>query len=212
MRRSATAFSVLVLAAAAAASASGVANAQATAMIISGHTPLCLDVTGANRNAGAFVGTFFCNGSPAQQFNKDGSGRIHVYGNGSNLCLNAAGSRPANGDRLIIWPCNDGANEKFSFNGNRLIGIAGRCVGIKDGWKWILGTVVMWTCLPNAPEQTWAALGVTGPQFSFGGNVLADLTRYFPLRNAAVGNAAFTMPIGNNLANVTPLVNAAPFR
>lgn len=73
----------------------------------------CMDVSHGDRNGA--VQQYDCNGTAAQQWTTDGSHRI-ISGIDNSLCLNISGGAGNNGDKLILWNCNEnGGNEHFLF-------------------------------------------------------------------------------------------------
>jgi hypothetical protein len=197
---------IILAACATMVAAAGRAGAQS--MIVSGHVPLCMDVANAKRDAGTPLITFFCNGGANQQFTISRAGEVRVYG---DRCLDASGGKGNDGDKVIIWSCTGAANQKWRVARNQLVGINNKCMDIKNGSILPWGEVILYKCT-GGNNQKWGSLTMRG-----GGTVpLQDMGKYKALsdavvRQAQLTNAApFTMPIGNNVAQVTPLNNSTP--
>lgn len=75
----------------------------------------CLDVTGGNIRKGATLQSYECNGTVAQDFEWTPNGEIKI----GNLCVEANGSRGKNGDRIGLWACNGGENQRWKIEGVR---------------------------------------------------------------------------------------------
>ncbi|GIG41780.1 glycoside hydrolase family 16 protein [Cellulomonas phragmiteti] len=73
----------------------------------------CLDVAGGATRAGTQVQLWACNGTKAQQWRFDAStGALRNPQSGK--CLDAKGGLPlSDGQRVIIWTCHGGANQRW---------------------------------------------------------------------------------------------------
>ena len=60
------------------------------------------------------------------------------------------------GDELVLWQCNGGANQRWRWNSNRLVGINGLCADLKGGDGHWFGNqpAIVWQC-SGASNQTW---------------------------------------------------------
>ena len=191
----------------------GPAKARGQASIVSQLNGYCIDVSQT------WLRTQFCNGSDNQKFSLNTrSGEMRTQG---NRCVGVGDSHGQNNDRLIAWTCDGSANQKWRVDGNQIKGINGRCWDIRNASLLTNGELQIWNCW-GPPNQHWGAFNtnqrVTYPPLT-AGNILGVIIKTI----ASFGSNSFTMPIGNNLkgavfqltgaaplANVTPLVNAAP--
>lgn len=177
--------------------------------VISAHTPLCMDVAYANQKNGAVLGTWPCHSGANQKFELKRNGEIRVYG---NKCVDALGAKGNRGDRIGIWDCNGGANQKWVVTGNGEIkGINNRCIDIKSGWRVPGGELILWDC-NGQTNQKWQSIQFQKTVPAQNANIIpANQQQDLVLKmQRANGKASFTMPIGNNLANVTPLTQVTP--
>jgi hypothetical protein len=120
------------------------------------HSGLCLDVWGARRDAGTPVALYPCHDGWNQQFTRDSSSRIVVYG---DMCLDAAGGDGRNGDQLIIFPCHGGANQRWRIlPSGEIKGMNNRCLDV-DGRISAAGSKVqLWDCNDQS-HQRWLYRG-----------------------------------------------------
>lgn len=84
-----------------------------TITIASGN--LCIEYAGSG-GAGAIVQQNSCNGSsPNQQWNFNaGDGSIRPQSD-NNLCMDVTGNNNSNGATIMIFACNGGTNQKWTF-------------------------------------------------------------------------------------------------
>ncbi len=177
---------------------------SAAVQIVSGNTPLCLNVSGAKRDNGTRLITWFCGSDANMQFTLTPKGEIRVYGK----CVDATGGKGNNGDKIQIWDCNGGAAQKWTrTNKGEIKGVKGKCLDIKDRSILPWGELELWDC-NGGNNQKWAAVTARASySLSKGNNFPGKLSTQISQSN---GQSSFTMPIGNNLANVTPLTQIAP--
>jgi Ricin-type beta-trefoil lectin domain len=132
-------------------------NVPQPVMIASGQGPgQCLDITGMSRSAEAPLQMYACTGTDNQRFSyHPETQELRAY-NDSSMCLDASSGLGRDGDRLIIWPCNGDANQKWTFNlqNGEIRGVNGKCV---DANRAVVanGTAVqIWSC-NGGSNQYW---------------------------------------------------------
>src|SRR5437867_12804297 len=82
------------------------ARAEAQTRIISGLIPYCVSAAGGNSNAGTALVTWFCTSGADESFTLTSNGEIHVF----DKCVDVAGAKGNDGDRIVISACNGAAN------------------------------------------------------------------------------------------------------
>ncbi|MFF1630667.1 ricin-type beta-trefoil lectin domain protein, partial [Streptomyces sp. NPDC058272] len=89
-----------------------------------------------------------------QTFTYTARSELVVYG---NKCLDAYNSGTANGTKVVLWDCNGGTNQKWTFNsgGTLTNNVSGLCLdAINNGTA--NGTLIdLWTC-NGGTNQQWS--------------------------------------------------------
>lgn len=76
------------------------------------YKPRCLEVRNAKRGAAVQVGE--CHGLNNQRWRLD-AGRIRgMFGKLRNMCVDVRGANDRSGTRLILWPCHNRSNQKWT--------------------------------------------------------------------------------------------------
>ncbi|WP_081837509.1 RICIN domain-containing protein [Xanthobacter sp. 91] len=75
-------------------------------------------------------------------------------GHASNLCLDVKGGLDqSNGTSIIVFPCNGGDNQSFTFMGDGTIRAGRRCVDISGGAARAGDRVIIYSCNGGANQQ-----------------------------------------------------------
>lgn len=139
---------------AAAVLASGLpAAAAAGAFQVAGYAGKCADDTGNSASPGTAVQAWSCNGGKAQQWMFTAGELRH-----GSLCMNARGGA-RNGAPVILWRCDDAANENWVYSsaagGRYFLRASGLCLD-DPGFSRRDGTrLVVWRCNGGA-NQRWS--------------------------------------------------------
>lgn len=135
-----------------------------TYMLENGATNVCLAVNApANPTSysnGVTVVQRTCNvGQKNQWWSWDRSTfYFHTYLN-QFMCLDEDSNHNVDGDKIQIWSCGSGANQRWSWNDNYSWALQnhwnGKCAdadvyNLHDG-----GPITAWGCVPNKPNQMW---------------------------------------------------------
>jgi hypothetical protein len=96
-----------------------------------------------------------------------GAGTTIIRGVGSNRCLDVPNSSTANGTQTVIWDCNGGGNQSWTFTAGRQLMVYGnKCLDVA-GRSTVAGAKVqIWDCT-GAANQQWNIAGdgtITGVQ------------------------------------------------
>ena len=73
-----------------------------------------------------------------------------------DLCLAVSNSNRENGARVVLWPCNNGTNQRWEINsdGHILSALNGKCVDIsKHNATAKLANIHMWDCHGQVNQQ-----------------------------------------------------------
>jgi len=125
-----------------------------TGPVTSGIAGKCLDDFNSSTNPGAEVDIWSCNGTAAQSWTWNLTGRT-VTVNG--LCLDVAGQHTTPGTPVDLWPCDGIANQQWTEGANgALVGVqSGLCLD-DPGFSSTDGTALeIWTCNGGA-NQNWS--------------------------------------------------------
>jgi len=124
-------------------------------MLQSNFSGRCIDIPGAQANAGALLQMWDCNGSDAQKWAFQSDGTLRAMGK----CMDPAGGALANGTRIQLADCNTNPVQRFTLTSARtLVNVSsGRCVDIKD-WIGSNGAALqLWDCAGTA-NQIWCKI------------------------------------------------------
>jgi hypothetical protein len=100
----------------------------------------CMDLKAANAVNGNRVWLYHCNGTPAQSWYLDSSGRIHS-GVNCNKCLEAGRSGTLY-TKMFVWDCHNGMHQRWTLQSDgrirnkayaKYIGVASGCSGVDSG-------------------------------------------------------------------------------
>ena len=110
----------------------------------------CLDVAWGDRENGAGVWLWDCNGTAAQEW--------WIYPNGEirtkwNKCLSLSGGSGAEGTPLVIWDCHGGSDQKWT-PGFDIRSFSGRCLTVSSGGE--LGSVAVISTCAGSAGQLWS--------------------------------------------------------
>jgi hypothetical protein len=129
--------------------------ASGATMLQSNFSGRCIDIPGAQANAGARLQMWDCNGSDAQKWSFPSDGTVRAMGK----CMDPAGGALANGTPVQLADCNANPVQRFTLTAARtLVNVSsGRCVDIKD-WVGSNGAALqLWDCAGTA-NQIWGKL------------------------------------------------------
>ncbi|GAA2274301.1 RICIN domain-containing protein [Glycomyces scopariae] len=114
----------------------------------------CLDVSAQSQANGATTQLWDCHDGANQQWTRNASRQITVYG---GKCLDAEGAATAPGTRVIIWDCHSGANQQWNVNANGTVtGVAsGLCLATSGGGT-ANGTLVVLASCNGSSAQQWS--------------------------------------------------------
>ncbi|MEU4215149.1 RICIN domain-containing protein [Actinoplanes sp. NPDC026623] len=129
--------------------------APGATMLQSNFSGRCIDIPGAQANAGALLQMWDCNGSVAQEWAFPSDGTVRAMGK----CMDPAGGALANGTPIQLADCNANPVQRFTLTSARtLVNVSsGRCVDIKD-WVGSNGAALqLWDCAGSA-NQIWGRL------------------------------------------------------
>ena len=100
------------------------------------------------------------------------AGELRLRGHASNLCLDVKGGLDQpNGTSIIVFPCNGGDNQSFTFMGDGTIRAGRRCVDISGGAARAGDRVIIYSCNGGANQQ-WR-VGANGEIICFGRTICA---------------------------------------
>lgn len=112
----------------------------------------CLTIAHFNRENGAGLHMYDCNGSDSQRWSWDGS-LLRSDLNGK--CLDASFGNGDNGAMINMFDCHGEPAQQWYRNGGELRSRTGnRCLTIPGGNWWTGAAVVLWDCT-TAREQQW---------------------------------------------------------
>jgi len=77
-----------------------------------------------------------------------------IRGVGSNRCLDDPNSSTTNGVQLIIWDCNGGNNQRWTYTGSRQLQVLGKCLDGANGQTSNGTKAVIGDC-NGQPSQQW---------------------------------------------------------
>ena len=127
---------------------------EAPTVLAAQHAPgQCLDMD--NNSMGENVILWQCWPGWNQNFQtRPAQGSAVQITLGGYNCLTSPGT---NGERVTMQLCDSGrAAQNWTINGTRIIDSAGLCLDAYGGNR-VNGTwVILWTCVPDAKNQTWA--------------------------------------------------------
>jgi hypothetical protein len=129
--------------------------ASGATMLQSNFSGRCIDIPGAQANAGALLQMWDCNGSDAQKWAFQPDGTLRAMGK----CMDPAGGALANGTPIQLADCNANPVQRFTLTSARtLVNVSsGRCVDIKD-WNGSNGAALqLWDCAGTA-NQIWGKI------------------------------------------------------
>jgi len=96
-----------------------------------------------------------------------GTGTAVVRGVGSNRCLDVPDHATANGTRTVIWDCNGGNNQSWTYtSGKQLMVYGNKCLDVANSSTTAGAAVQIWDCT-GATNQQWNINGngtITGVQ------------------------------------------------
>jgi hypothetical protein len=96
-----------------------------------------------------------------------GTGTGVVRGVGSNRCLDVPDHATANGTRTVIWDCNGGSNQSWTYtSGKQLMVYGNKCLDVANSSTSAGAAVQIWDCT-GAANQQWNLNGngtITGVQ------------------------------------------------
>ncbi len=119
--------------------------------------------TGCLTATGTAAGTAVTIGACDTAWTTTATGEIRTTIGGVTRCLDAAAGGTANGTPLILWPCQNSANQRFAHTGKAITGTqSGRCVDLRGGATAAGTPTVLWDCRGNR-AQTWTPKAPTGP-------------------------------------------------
>jgi len=76
-----------------------------------------------------------------------------LRGVGSNRCLDDPGSNTTNGTQMIIWDCNGGTNQRWTYTGANQLQVLGKCLDAYNNGTSAGTKVVIWDCNGGANQQ-----------------------------------------------------------
>lgn len=88
---------------------------RGTFQIMTRHSGMCLDITGASTSRGAAAIQWPCHGGNNQKFEFYDlrNGYHEIVAHHSGLCLDVEGASAGAGAKIIQWPCHGGTNQQF---------------------------------------------------------------------------------------------------
>ncbi|GAA1407860.1 RICIN domain-containing protein [Catellatospora coxensis] len=120
---------------------------------ITGLAGKCIDVAGAATANGTAIQLYTCNGTGAQSWTRDSSGRLSSLGK----CLDIAGPNAANGTLTHLWDCHTGTSQKWTYNSSTqqfVNQFSGTCLDVKDNSSADGARLQIWSCTTGA-NQKW---------------------------------------------------------
>jgi hypothetical protein len=87
-----------------------------------------------------------------------GDGRIKLWLS-SGFCIDVSGGSQANGTGILIWPCHDGPNQKWTYTGGQLRVYGNKCLDVKDGVDANGTALQIWDCTAGNGNQQWLREG-----------------------------------------------------
>ncbi|GIG02636.1 RICIN domain-containing protein [Catellatospora citrea] len=120
---------------------------------ITGLGGKCIDVAGAATANGTAIQLYTCNGTGAQSWTRDSSGRLSSLGK----CLDIAGPSAANGTLTHLWDCHTGTSQKWTYNSSTqqfVNQFSGTCLDVKDNSSADGARLQIWSCTTGA-NQKW---------------------------------------------------------
>ena len=76
-----------------------------------------------------------------------------LRGVGSNRCLDDPGRNTTNGTQLIIWDCNGGTNQNWTYTSANQLQVLGKCLDANNNGTTAGTKVVIWDCTGGANQQ-----------------------------------------------------------
>jgi hypothetical protein len=129
------------------------ATAQNVALV-SSLGAKCMDAEGGSRKGARLIG-YACTAASNQIFWFNQNGTITQ----GSLCLDASGGYGRDGDQIVLWDCNGGANQRWTLGPDGAIrGINGKCMDLQWGDSpayWVMNQpVILWGC-HGGKNQVW---------------------------------------------------------
>lgn len=139
------------------ASAAGVSQAAE----IRGLGNNCLDVREGDRDNGAGIQMWRCEGNPNQQWIIE---RNRIVWAGSDKCLDVREGSRRNGAAVQTWTCERGnRNQDFRVERGRIVWSGNnKCLDVAEGNTSNGAGVHMWDCQAGNPNQEWRVGGQRG--------------------------------------------------
>jgi alpha-galactosidase len=76
-----------------------------------------------------------------------------IRGAGSNRCLDDPNGSTTNGVQLVIWDCNGGVNQRWTYTGAKQLQVLGKCLDAYNNQTSAGTKVVLWDCHGGTNQQ-----------------------------------------------------------
>lgn len=76
----------------------------------------------------------------------------------ANKCLDVSGKAAVNGAAAVLWDCNGGTSQQWSYSNSQIVGVGGKCLELQGG-STANGTIVQLATCNGSATQKWSKSG-----------------------------------------------------